>query len=358
MNLSEVFSEKRKFYDFDESSDGSSVDTQMDHVEDCEDEESLYRKGGHFHFSKEYLQNEEQRYSICKKIKSSGFSSVFLVHSDENVSFALKIQKSAKWYRTSAREEIAIHDHLKNQKFDGKNNVCLLLQSFVHVGEFGKHYCMLFPLMDTDLQNVLDEKGPLGLHETCKIVNQSLNGLHFIHSCGFYHTDIKPDNIFISGCDAKIGDLGIACTIGSNENFLHAGNGPHTSPDSIMMHKNFGSGVDVWAMGCVFYECVSGEYLFNGKSDDKLLKCIFEIMGNPPKSYLEMCDESGKFRSILQKDRHEKLRVVLSRNIPDVFECVLKCIHPMLIWDLDRRFSALESLRSIESIFHSQVVID
>lgn len=112
-----------------------------------------------------------------------------------------------------------------------------------------------------------------------------VKGIDYLHKHRIIHRDIKPENVLISrdGSNVKIADFGLSRTI-------HMPLRPYSreilslwyrSPELCMGYKNYSIGVDLWALGCVFYELVTGKPLFKGKSDSEMIFKIFEQIGSP-----------------------------------------------------------------------------
>ena len=112
-----------------------------------------------------------------------------------------------------------------------------------------------------DLQSLLQERGRLGLNETLDILGQVAAALDHAHVNGVVHRDIKPANIMIepSG-QVKVMDFGIAkVEQGGNltSTGLIMGTPNYMSPEQAKGLK-VDARADVFSLGCVLYECVSG----------------------------------------------------------------------------------------------------
>eukprot|EP01012_Entosiphon_sulcatum_P017895 TRINITY_DN2264_c0_g1_i1.p1 TRINITY_DN2264_c0_g1~~TRINITY_DN2264_c0_g1_i1.p1 ORF type:complete len:381 (+),score=47.20 TRINITY_DN2264_c0_g1_i1:25-1143(+) len=102
--------------------------------------------------------------------------------------------------------------------------------------------------------------GPIPLIEAAMYTRDSLHGLHYLHSQGILHRDIKCDNILLDGTGtAKLADFGAATE--ELESTLHKtciGTVFWSAPE---MHTNKGyrSTADIWSLGCAILEMVMGE---------------------------------------------------------------------------------------------------
>jgi cyclin-dependent kinase len=149
-----------------------------------------------------------------------------------------------------------------------------------------KKLTLVFEYVEQDLKKVIDSKGKNGLN--IKMVKsflyQILKGVDYIHKKKVLHRDLKPQNILINKENiVKIGDFGLARGFGIPvKNYTHeVVTLFYRPPDVLLGNKNYGTTVDMWSIGCIFAEMVSGKVLFIGNSEHDQLKKIFEIKGTP-----------------------------------------------------------------------------
>ena len=98
------------------------------------------------------------------------------------------------------------------------------------------------------------------------------SGLEYAEEKGIVHRDIKPENIMLdSRCAAKIGDLGIAVSLGgdSTEKGLH-GTPQYMSPEQAR-GEPVDQRSDIYSLGCTFYRLLSSRYPFPGSDKDSIL---------------------------------------------------------------------------------------
>lgn len=123
-----------------------------------------------------------------------------------------------------------------------------------------------------------EKKEPMPMSIILKIFLQILMALQFLHSKKIIHRDLKPENIlFTKGGVVKLADFGISKEIeGSKLGVTKVGTFPYEAPEVIDENnkKEYGFEVDVWALGIILYEMVTGEYPFNDSDKDTLVKSI------------------------------------------------------------------------------------
>ncbi len=144
------------------------------------------------------------------------------------------------------------------------------------------------------LQSILKTESQLSLDKTIDVLSQVASALEHAHQNQVIHRDVKPGNIMIepSG-QAKVMDFGIA-KLESGKNLTATG-GILGTPNYMSPEQARGSKIDgrsdVFALGCILYECLSGQKAFKGDSITAILLSIlsddpapfdFEAKGLPP----------------------------------------------------------------------------
>ena len=125
-------------------------------------------------------------------------------------------------------------------------------------------------------------EGPLSLKDTLDIARQAADGLDAAHEKGIFHRDIKPANIMVDAKGrATIMDFGLArLTEASRLTKTDSAMGTvaYMSPEQAQ-GMEVDSRSDLWSLGCVLYEMVSGQRPFQGQYDQALL---YEIVHEEP----------------------------------------------------------------------------
>jgi serine/threonine protein kinase len=114
---------------------------------------------------------------------------------------------------------------------------------------------------------------------------QMLAGLHYIHQHRIIHRDLKPQNFLLFEEHLRISDFGLAT------NYLAAeARTPqmvtiwYRAPE-ILLNGDYDLASDVWSLGCIFAETISGRPLFPHREVEDMLANIFTLLGSAPKGY-------------------------------------------------------------------------
>lgn len=127
------------------------------------------------------------------------------------------------------------------------------------------------------------------LHELAQILVPVLSAVGTAHAAGIVHRDLKPDNIFLhrradGQLEPKVLDFGIA-KLGAKEGEAAAtahltqtgallGTPYYMSPEQVFGEKDLDQRADVWSMGVILYECLSGQRPVEGDNYGQLFKAI------------------------------------------------------------------------------------
>ena len=126
-------------------------------------------------------------------------------------------------------------------------------------------------------------------------MKQIFQGVHYLHSRGVVHRDLKLENILLStdspDADIKIADFGLSalCHFGENYDPEEStkrkgikeltqmwGTREYFAPELI--DEAYGPQADVWSIGCIFAEMSNGRPLFPGTGEADQLNCIFKLL--------------------------------------------------------------------------------
>ncbi|XP_078081267.1 cyclin-dependent kinase-like 2 [Mustelus asterias] len=220
------------------------------------------------------------------------------------------------------------------------------LVNLLEVCKRKKRWYLIFEFVD---HTVLDdlEQSPNGLEydKVRKYLIQILRGMTFCHSHNIIHRDIKPENILVSHSGAvKLCDFGFARTLAAPGEIYtdYVATRWYRPPELLVGDTKYGKSVDVWAIGCLVTEMLTGEPLFPGDSDIDQLYHITKCFGNLTPRHQELFYKNPLFTGLhLPVIKETEL---LQNRYPQILLLVIDLVKKCLQIDPDKRPSCAELL--------------
>ena len=174
-------------------------------------------------------------------------------------------------------------------------------------------------------------------------IYQTLKALDFMHKIGIFHRDIKPENILLLKNKVKLADLGSCKGMYSKPPFTeYISTRWYRSPECLLTDGYYNYKMDIWGLGCVFYEILTLEPLFPGDDEIDQVNKINYILGSPPNELFEKFVKNSAHRNEFNFE-HQK-GVGIHRYLTHVSKDAIDLINKMLIYDPDMRPTARECL--------------
>lgn len=122
----------------------------------------------------------------------------------------------------------------------------------------------------------LQEAGCLTESESLRLFQQCVSALAFCQRRHVCHRDLKPENILLDADkNAKIADFGLASVVAPGSQFVrYCGTPAFSAPEAFSGEQYDGTPADVWSLGVVLYECLTGELPFAAENVAKLIARI------------------------------------------------------------------------------------
>jgi eukaryotic-like serine/threonine-protein kinase len=208
-----------------------------------------------------------ERYTVLRELGQGGMATVYLAHDlrherdvaikvlHPDLAAALGGDRFLSEIKTTARLQ---HPH-----------ILPLLDSGAADGLL--YYVMPYVTGET-LRSRLQRERQLGVDEALRIAREVADALGAAHALGIVHRDIKPENILLQGGHALVADFGIAIAVQSassarmTQTGLSLGTPQYMSPEQAMGDRAIDLRADLYALGAVTYEMLTGDAPFTGSS--------------------------------------------------------------------------------------------
>lgn len=154
-------------------------------------------------------------------------------------------------------------------------------------GEAGGLLYYVMPFVDGEtLRQRIARTGPLSIGETLRLLREIADALSYAHGLGVMHRDIKPDNVMLSGKHATVTDFGVAKAVRASAKDklttvgIAVGTPQYMAPEQATADESTNHRADIYALGVLGYEMLSGEPLFTGQTAQAILSA--HVLQAPP----------------------------------------------------------------------------
>ena len=180
--------------------------------------------------------------------------------------------------------------------------------------EFGPELPGLYYVMPyvegESLRGRLCREGRLPVAEALRLAGEVAGALGYAHSEGILHRDVKPENILLSRGHALVADFGIAKALGTSdgdsdptgamtETGMVLGTAAYMSPEQASGERELDARTDVYSLGCVLYEMLTGHPPFTGTTAQAVL--VARLTADPPALRTSRPELSAALEAILSR---------------------------------------------------------
>ncbi|KAF8576411.1 mitogen activated protein kinase-like protein [Ramaria rubella] len=221
--------------------------------------------------------------------------------------------------------------------FNHENIISILDILRPHSMESFKEVYLIQELMETDMHRVIRTQELSDDH--CQyFIYQTLRALKALHSANVLHRDLKPSNLLLNAnCDLKLCDFGLA------RSSLPAANGDdgsstfmteyvatrwYRAPEVMLTFKEYTRAIDIWSVGCVLAEMLSGKPLFPGRDYHHQLSIILDILGTPSLDdfYAITSQRSREYIRALPFRKKKSFSTLFPGANPQAIDLMEKCL--------------------------------
>ncbi|XP_074545700.1 serine/threonine-protein kinase MAK-like [Halichoeres trimaculatus] len=279
------------------------------------------------------------RYTTLKQLGDGTYGSVLLCKCNETGELVAIKRMKRKFY--SWDECLNLREVKSLRKLNHANVV--KLKEVIRENDY---LYFVFEYMKENLYQLMTEREDKMFteNEIRNILFQVLSGLAFVHKHGYFHRDMKPENLLCMGPElVKIADFGLAREIRSQPPYtVYVSTRWYRAPEILLKSNSYSSPIDIWAVGCIMAELYTLRPLFPGNSEVEEIFKICQVLGTLKKSdWPEGYDLATALNFRFPKCVPTSLRSL----IPNASNEAMVLMKDMLQWDPERRPSAAQALR-------------
>jgi serine/threonine protein kinase len=289
-----------------------------------------------------------KKIGLLKKQGVGGYSTVMkITFFQDNISIAIKIGKKRsikiEHYYLSILNESKPDESKPDKSKPDETKPEYIIRSLSPCVVHNNLAAIIMPCYYSDLACLIKSSVFKSLgkdHIKCILLN-IFEGLKQVHCLGIIHGDLKPANILIN-CNplsSCITDFGLAQKVSEENLDTHVSTRPYRAPEIISCSdEKYSLPADIWSVGCILYELVTGEVLFKGYPCGNL---------SPPKdqtaSRIPLDVKGGVWDLINKEKENHQARSKLcemKNSDPDLVDLFNQCIE----FDQNDRITAQEAL--------------
>lgn len=281
------------------------------------------------------------KYKLISKIGEGTFSEVLkALNTKTGKLVAIKRMKSV--FRTIEQvnnlREIQALKRLQNHP-----NIIKLLE-VMYDRQTGR-LAFVFELMTCNLYEIIkNRKIRLPEAKVKLYIYQTLRALDFLHKNGIFHRDIKPENILFTDDLIKLADLGSCRGMYTKPPFSeYISTRWYRAPECLLTDGYYNYKMDIWGLGCVFFEMIMLYPLFPGSDEVDQIHRIHSVIGTPTPQILSKFKKSAHMDFNFPQTKGCGLQRLMADASPELLDILMK----MLSYDPDDRFSARQCLRHV-----------
>ncbi|MEO5511626.1 MAG: serine/threonine-protein kinase [Longimicrobiales bacterium] len=221
-------------------------------------------------------------YDIERELGGGGMSRVF-VATDRNLGRKIVIKLLSPELTAGVNRDRFRREMQVAAQFQHPHIVPLL-----SAGEHGDIVYYTMPFVEGESLKSALEKGPLSVKDVVRVLNNVVDALGYAHARGVVHRDIKPANILRSGSHSLVTDFGVAKALNAamasspmTSTGMAVGTPAYMAPEQLAGDPAADHRIDIYAVGLLGYELLTGKSPFAALSPQAVMAAIFNVDPKP-----------------------------------------------------------------------------
>lgn len=172
----------------------------------------------------------------------------------------------------------AIREGLVLKQLKGCNSIIEYIDMF----ENDKFVCIVTQLMDMTLQDYIEKYGPLSDEQAKLVYVRVAQAIHHCHNNAIIHGDVKTDNVLIKLGknndieDVRLSDFNLSSPLQMYPSNQCRGTPVFMPPEMLCYNNEYNEKVDLWSLGCLLFNLLTGSIPFDAKNMNELKQKIKE----------------------------------------------------------------------------------
>ncbi|KAJ3164676.1 dual specificity protein kinase kns1 [Geranomyces variabilis] len=315
------------------------------------------------------------RYKVLRLLGQGTFGKVLeVLDREQNQRVAIKVVRALQKYTDASHVEIKVLRCLEEHDPYQESHCIPLLSTFV----YRNHTCMVFPLLSQSVFDYLKENQfvPFLPHQTAEIALQLTQAVVFMHGLKLIHTDLKPENVMIVDTaselipgvrrtskmrrrllDTRVRLIDFGSSIFEKDYHSSIVSTRHYRAPEILLGAGWSYPCDIWSLGCILVELVTGDALFQTHENIEHLAMMENVLGPVP-THLTRIPTAEKYFTKgkllyprADTTKQSKKNVAKTKPLRDIIspkdkyaERLLDLVSRMLKYDPTERISARDAL--------------
>ncbi|CAK70360.1 unnamed protein product (macronuclear) [Paramecium tetraurelia] len=222
--------------------------------------------------------NPNRNYKIESVLGSGSQGSVYLgkhiMNSFQQNNVAIKIQQfmseqEIQFLKSLIQYQKQYENNKQNAQSYNPSQIVKIFDFF----QYNEFWIIVMELGTQDLYKFISQKQQLPIQQLGQVLKQITKSIAFLHENQLLHRDIKPENYILIGDEYKLIDFGLVTTQFRSKT-TNVGTVLYQAPELITNENNYTQTIDIWSLGCLFYEILSGQTLIYGVNQDQVQKMI------------------------------------------------------------------------------------
>eukprot|EP00892_Ulva_mutabilis_P003352 jgi/Ulvmu1/1389/UM011_0117.1 len=202
----------------------------------------------------------------------------------------------------------------------------------------------VFEFLDCNLYQVMkDRDKTIPEARVRNWLYQIFQGLAYMHKHGYFHRDMKPENVLVRQDTVKVADFGLAREIRSRPPYTdYVSTRWYRAPEVLLRSPYYGKAIDLFAMGAIMAELYTLRPLFPGSSEADQIYKICSVMGTPTKAaYADGLKLAANMNFRFPAFSPQPLAKLIPTASPEAIELITSLCH----WNPEKRPTAVQCLQ-------------